>query len=123
MNGPQVEQWRLCVLCAAPAIVDLAVCAARHNVQLTGIHCSDHHAALLASLRIGCNAYSTAAEAKKGANVILLDVWPNLDSAGQDVLVLLLEGSGGLVCAREQLSWAEEFLGYVESTTPVLARL
>lgn len=111
MRHPDASRWRLSILGVEPLAIDLGVCAARRNVTLAGIYDADHHAALLASLRIGCNAYATSAEACLGANIVVGGELPSSES--ESILRLRLGSCGEIVCSEAQLGWAQEFTRFI----------
>ena len=108
------SNWVLALLSVEPAIVELGVVASAKNLRVQGIHSAQHHRALLASLRVGCNAYATAEEALQGANVVFTaSDSADVPSTGQECLVLRLVPGSGFQCPPLQRPWAEEFLGFL----------
>jgi hypothetical protein len=73
---------------------------ASRNVPICGIHDPDHRVALMASLRLACNAFPSADEALGGATAALLGKPFELPAGPSGLIVISLGFNCDRACAR-----------------------
>ena len=109
----QGHPWSVAILGVDENTIRLGVAAAGQNMRLTGLHDHNHHEALIASLRFGCNAYASVAEAVREANVVVCGANVG-DDVGLPVGVLALRLRGGdCLCPAAGQVEARRFLDSV----------